>query len=215
MPPGQARATPAHTPAHTPATQPSQPPAPRGRPEAPRQAQGGLPPPTPQGLDRPGALLCCPPAGDRPLPRCARLSGGRTNIWRRWSWSCGVSTRLGRATPLPAPPRCPAGRALTLLGWGLPTPALGPQGVAGRVSPCSREGSTGIPVSPGCLPAAPSVPPVAPGPPRPFCGPWMGWSLPGPLASVTGLRGTSLHCPPTLQRKSAALRDPGGRVWGS
>lgn len=215
MPPGQARATPAHTPAHTPATQPSQPPAPRGRPEAPRQAQGGLPPPAPQGLDRPGALLCCPPAGDRPLPRCARLSGGRTNIWRRWSWSCGVSTRLGRATPLPAPPRCPAGRALTLLGWGLPTPALGPQGVAGRVSPCSREGSTGIPVSPGCLPAAPSVPPVAPGPPRPFCGPWMGWSLPGPLASVTGLRGTSLHCPPTLQRKSAALRDPGGRVWGS
>lgn len=215
MPPGQARATPAHTPAHTPATQPSQPPAPRGRPEAPRQAQGGLPPPAPQGLDRPGALLCCPPAGDRPLPRCARLSGGRTNIWRRWSWSCGVSTRLGRATPLPAPPRCPAGRALTLLGWGLPTPALGPQGVAGRVSPCSREGSTGIPVSPGCLPAAPSVPPVAPGPPRPFCGPWMGWSLPGPLASVTGLRGTSLHCPPTLQRKSAALRDPGGRVWAS
>lgn len=215
MPPGQARATPAHTPAHTPATQPSQPPAPRGRPEAPRQAQGGLPPPAPQGLDRPGALLCCPPAGDRPLPRCARLSGGRTNIWRRWSWSCGVSTRLGRATPLPAPPRCPAGRALTLLGWGLPTPALGPQGVAGRVSPCSREGSTGIPVSPGCLPAAPSVPPVAPGPPHPFCGPWMGWSLPGPLASVTGLRGTSLHCPPTLQRKSAALRDPGGRVWGS
>lgn len=215
MPPGQARATPAHTPAHTPATQPSQPPAPRGRPEAPRQAQGGLPPPAPQGLDRPGALLCCPPAGDRPLPRCARLSGGRTNIWRRWSWSCGVSTRLGRATPLPAPPRCPAGRALTLLGWGLPTPALGPQGVAGRVSPCSREGSTGTPVSPGCLPAAPSVPPVAPGPPRPFCGPWMGWSLPGPLASVTGLRGTSLHCPPTLQRKSAALRDPGGRVWGS
>lgn len=215
MPPGQARATPAHTPAHTPATQPSQPPAPRGRPEAPRQAQGGLPPPAPQGLDRPGALLCCPPAGDRPLPRCARLSGGRTNIWRRWSWSCGVATRLGRATPLPAPPRCPAGRALTLLGWGLPTPALGPQGVAGRVSPCSREGSTGIPVSPGCLPAAPSVPPVAPGPPRPFCGPWMGWSLPGPLASVTGLHGTSLHCPPTLQRKSAALRDPGGRVWGS
>lgn len=214
MPPGQARATPAHTPAHTPATQPSQPPAPRGRPEAPRQAQGGLPPPAPQGLDRPGALLCCPPAGDRPLPRCARLSGGRTNIWRRWSWSCGVSTRLGRATPLPAPPRCPAGRALTLLGWDPPTPALGPQGLAGRVSPCSREGSTGIPVSPGCLPAAPRVPPSRPRASPPLLRTLDGLVSARPTCLRDGAAWYLPSLPPDTSKEECSLEGPRGASLG-
>lgn len=166
MPPGQARATPAHTPAHTPATQPSQPPAPRGRPEAPRQAQGGLPPPAPQGLDRPGALLCCPPAGDRPLPRCARLSGGRTNIWRRWSWSCGVSTRLGRATPLPAP--LPCWESSHSSGLGSPHPRLGApgRGWAGVTLLKGRKhGNTCVPWLPACCTqCAPQSPQGLPAP---------------------------------------------------
>lgn len=212
MPPGQARATPAHTPAHTPATQPSQPPAPRGRPEAPRQAQGGLPPPAPQGLDRPGALLCCPPAGDHPclgVPvflEAAQTSGD--------AGPGAAGSPLASGERPPSPPRCPAGRALTLLGWGLPTPALGPQGVAGRVSPCSREGSTGIPVSPGCLPAAPSVPPSRPRASPPLLRTLDGLVSARPTCLRDGAAWYLPSLPPDTSKEECSLEGPGGASLG-
>lgn len=215
MPPGQARATPAHTPAHTPATQPSQPPAPRGRPEAPRQAQGGLPPPAPQGLDRPGALLCCPPAGDHPCLGVPVFLEAAQTSGDAGPGAAGSPLASGERPPSPPRPAALLGE-LSLFWAGVsPPPPWGPRAWLGGCHLAQgKEAREYLCPLAACL-LHPVCPPVAPGPPRPFCGPWMGWSLPGPLASVTGLRGTSLHCPPTLQRKSAALRDPGGRVWAS
>lgn len=212
MPPGQARATPAHTPAHTPATQPSQPPAPRGRPEAPRQAQGGLLPPAPQGLDRPGALLCCPPAGDRPLPRCARLSGGRTNIWRRWSWSCGVSTRLRRATPLPA--LLPCWESSHSSGLGSPHPRLGApgRGWAGVTLLKGRKhGNTCVPWLPACCTqCAPSRPRASP----PLLRTLDGLVSARPTCLRDGAAWYLPSLPPDTSKEECSLEGPGGASLG-
>lgn len=127
MPPGQARATPAHTPAHTPATQPSQPPAPRGRPEAPRQAQGGLPPPTPQGLDRPGALLCCPPAGDHPCLGVPVFLEAAQTSGDAGPGAAGSPLASGERPPSPPRPAALLGE-LSLFWAGVsPPPPWGPR----------------------------------------------------------------------------------------
>lgn len=197
MSPGQARATPAHTPA---AARPAS--CPPGGPEAPQPAQGCLlwPHPRPGASTTPGPCSAADPPVTTPCLSVPAGSRGCTNIWRHRAWSWGVSTHPGRTTLLPAPTLLPCWAGVPRLG----APGGGREGVT--LLKGGKQGNT-CPQLPSCCAQCPPSPPH--GPSHLSWGPRMGWSLPVPPVSMTGLRGTGLHRP-----QHFSFGGPWGRVWG-